>query len=168
MSKKFEWFSKEEISSWPKNHKKCRRCNKIKPFDEFHKHKNCLFGINTICSICRGYNAKVQWQHNQSNRQEYILWNSAKSRAKNKNIEFNIKIDDIKIPKYCPVFGVEMIPKTNYAPSLDRIDSSKGYVIGNISVISLRANMLKNNATLNELKMIVKWLDTGCEIVDIT
>ena len=61
-----------------------------------------------------------------------------------------------------------MIPKTNYAPSLDRIDSSKGYIVGNISVISLRANMLKNNATLNELKMIVKWLDTGCEVVDIT
>lgn len=168
MSKKFEWFSKEEINSWPENHKKCRSCNKIKPFDEFHKHKNCLFGINTICSLCRGYNAKVQWNHNQSNRPEYILWNSAKSRARSKNIPFNIEIDDITIPEYCPVFNVKMIQKTEYAPSIDRINSSKGYVKGNISIISLRANLLKNNATLDELKMIVKWLDTGCEIVDIS
>ena len=44
--------------------------------------------------------------------------------------------------------------------SLDRIDSSKGYVKDNIWVISHKANSIKNNATLTELKLIIKnWRD---------
>jgi len=47
------------------------------------------------------------------------------------------------------------------SPSLDRIDNSKGYVPGNIAVISMRANMIKNNATLAELKAIVAYMETS-------
>ena len=46
-------------------------------------------------------------------------------------------------------------------PSLDRIDNSKGYVPGNIAVISMRANMIKNNATLAELKAIVAYIEAS-------
>ena len=45
------------------------------------------------------------------------------------------------------------------SPSLDRIDNSKGYVPGNIAVISMRANMIKNNASLVELKAIVAYIE---------
>lgn len=38
--------------------------------------------------------------------------------------------------------------------SLDRIDSSRGYVKGNIWVISLRANRIKNDSTVEELRLI--------------
>jgi hypothetical protein len=41
------------------------------------------------------------------------------------------------------------------SPSLDRIDTSKGYVKGNVWVISWRANKLKSDATLAELESIV-------------
>jgi hypothetical protein len=44
---------------------------------------------------------------------------------------------------------------TASSPSLDRIDSSKGYVKGNVRVISHRANLLKNNATVEELKLLL-------------
>jgi hypothetical protein len=64
---------------------------------------------------------------------------------------------------HCPLMGVELtyVPSNNtgitrnYA-TLDRIDSSQGYVPGNIQVLSHRANMLKNDTTLEELKLIVK------------
>ena len=39
---------------------------------------------------------------------------------------------------------------------IDRIDSSKGYVKGNVRVISKRANTLKNNATIEELELVLK------------
>ena len=39
--------------------------------------------------------------------------------------------------------------------SLDRIDSTKGYIKGNLQIISFRANTVKNNLTLDEMKMIV-------------
>jgi hypothetical protein len=45
------------------------------------------------------------------------------------------------------------------SPSLDRIDNTKGYVPGNVWVISWRANDLKRNATLEELKLLVAALE---------
>ena len=39
--------------------------------------------------------------------------------------------------------------------------NSKGYVPGNIAVISMRANMIKNNATLAELKAIVAYIEAS-------
>jgi hypothetical protein len=42
--------------------------------------------------------------------------------------------------------------------SLDRIDSDKGYVKGNVQVISYRANMLKSNASIEELEKVLNWM----------
>ena len=42
--------------------------------------------------------------------------------------------------------------QTFNSPSIDRIDSTKGYVKGNVKIISLRANMMKNVANLQELQ----------------
>lgn len=65
---------------------------------------------------------------------------------------------------HCPLLGIELTyasyesggnPPANYA-SLDRIDPSKGYVEGNVQILSFRANSIKSDATLEELKLIVK------------
>ena len=82
------------------------------------------------------------------------MWSRAKYRAKQKGMEFNITKEDIIIPDTCPLLGTPM-----ESPSLDRIDSSKGYIKGNVWVISNRANTLKNDATLQELKTLVENLE---------
>ena len=40
--------------------------------------------------------------------------------------------------------------------SLDRIDSSRGYVPGNVWVISTKSNRIKNNSTFNDMKKLVE------------
>jgi len=93
---------------------------------------------------------------------EFNMWYKTKLNAhKNKNKRqgesfFNISVEDIIIPKYCPYLGVELITdkdKCNHPNyyTIDRIDSSKGYVKGNIQIISFHSNTMKNNATIDEL-----------------
>lgn len=67
---------------------------------------------------------------------------------------------DIVIPTHCPVFGWVLRAGGRHfnSMSIDRVDSSKGYIPGNVKVISLRANQLKNNATIEELENIVKYM----------
>lgn len=90
---------------------------------------------------------------------EYRLWKSSKKRAEEKGWDFNIELSDIKIPKICPLLKIPLVEHSTRdrhydAPSLDRINSSKGYTKDNIWVISHRANQIKNDATLEELEKI--------------
>jgi hypothetical protein len=98
--------------------------------------------------------------HGKTKTQEYRLYYLSKKRANEKNIEFDIEVDDIIIPKHCPILGIPL-KKNNIGwapdmPSLDRVDPNKGYTKGNVKVISGKANVMKNNATLEELKIFTK------------
>lgn len=97
---------------------------------------------------------------------EKIILAAAKSRAKKSSIPFNITLDDISIPEFCPVLGLRLQPgggrnegkfcgPSPSSPSLDRIKPELGYTKGNVRVISNRANTLKSNATLNELSLVL-------------
>jgi hypothetical protein len=85
------------------------------------------------------------------------MLNRARARAKKYGWDFNIEEADIVIPTHCPLLGIELYVaegrktvKDNSA-SLDRIDPTKGYIKGNILVISNKANTMKSNATPQEL-----------------
>jgi hypothetical protein len=102
----------------------------------------------------------------EKRRQKYIdnveleLYHHAKHRAKQKEMEFNITKDDIIIPERCPVFDIPItFENKDNVPTLDRIDSSKGYIKGNIQVICFKANRLKNNSTIEELKKIISYME---------
>lgn len=84
-----------------------------------------------------------------------------KSKCKQKNIPFDVTINDIQVPSHCPILGIELRfneggAKDN-SPSIDRIVPELGYVKGNVLIISSRANRIKNNATINEMYMIYKF-----------
>jgi len=89
---------------------------------------------------------------------EWRMWYKKKN---DKVFDFNLDIEDIIIPTHCPYLGIEL--STNFDDrnnphyySLDRIDSSKGYVKGNVQVISLMANIMKNNASKDQLIVFAK------------
>lgn len=126
-------------------------------------------GNRTHCGCLRGANvAKGKTTHGESSGKNkigslrYRMFKAAAARAKAKGLDFTIKLKDIIVPDVCPVFGLPLIKQTKIAghcsPSLDRIDNSKGYVPGNVAVISKKANTTKNAATLAELEQLVAWL----------
>jgi di/tripeptidase len=99
---------------------------------------------------------------------EKVMLSYAKDRAKKKGFEFNIDETDIIVPKECPILSIPIFkgvglgkksgPSGN-SPSLDRIDSSKGYIKGNVQVISHKANTMKHNATPEELIKFATWIE---------
>ena len=98
-----------------------------------------------------------------------MLINASKQRAKLKNRDHSITVDDIKAiyptDGCCPIFGMKL--EFNNAgfrensPSIDRIDSSKGYTTDNIQIISWKANRIKSYATVEELEIIVAYMKQG-------
>jgi hypothetical protein len=147
---------------WPEGYRECVECNNILPFSMFHKHSACYGGVNTVCKSCRKPLTKQQWKNKDY---KLKMYSRCKSRAVVKNIEFNLDLEDIVIPDKCPVLNVPFDTSNDYCPSIDRVDSTKGYVKGNIQVISNKANRMKSNATTEELHMFAEWVKAGvCEI----
>lgn len=90
---------------------------------------------------------------------------NAKQRALANGLPFDITVEDIFLPEFCPVLGIRLEfgtgAKTGFhpaSPSIDRIVPERGYVRGNIAVISMRANKLKSDATTSELERISAWM----------
>ena len=89
---------------------------------------------------------------------ERRMYAGAQERARNKGLPLTITPEDIEIPDRCPVFDVEMIPNTPYAPSLDRKIPELGYTPSNIQVISRKANLMKQDASPEELERFARWV----------
>lgn len=113
----------------------------------------------TLCGPCNSARVKDE-------SPEVRMYRRAKSRAAQYGIEFTISKEDIKIPETCPVLG---IPLNVYkgssggridSPALDRIDNSKGYVKGNVAVISHLANMMKSSANKEQLIKFSEWVQS--------
>jgi hypothetical protein len=100
------------------------------------------------------------WNDTLSN--EYVLIKTAKRRAREYNLVFDLKIEDIFIPQICPILGIPLFRSkgihTANSPSIDRIEPKLGYVKENIQIISHKANAMKNNATIDELIKFAKWV----------
>jgi hypothetical protein len=87
----------------------------------------------------------------------YIIRNT-KFMAKRRGINFNLTFEDFDLPEYCPIlnikltFGKESSGNHFSHASLDRIDNSKGYIKGNVIVMSRMANAMKNSANFEQLE----------------
>lgn len=92
-----------------------------------------------------------------------MLWR-AKQHAAAAGRECSITEADIDLPAVCPVLGITL----NYtnaprnapdAASLDRVDNALGYVPGNVVTVSSRANSLKRDASLDEMRRVLEFYE---------
>lgn len=98
-----------------------------------------------------------------------LAQNRCKRRAIEIGVECTVTIEDLhdlimEQELRCPVFGCKLRLKgregrtSNNSASIDRLDSSLGYVKGNIAVISMRANTIKNSYSSDEILAVGNWL----------
>lgn len=108
----------------------------------------------------RGKRRAEKWKLVDTDPESYILHQTSEN-ARARGLEFNLDRSDIIIPEQCPlleclIFFDPENPGHWNTPSLDRIDNLKGYVKGNVWVISKKANTMKNNVSITELKLFAK------------
>ncbi|WP_410212326.1 hypothetical protein [Phenylobacterium sp.] len=95
------------------------------------------------------------------------MLSNARSRAKRAGVPCTITVEDIVVPSHCPVLGIPLARRLgrkggcDQSPSLDRIVPELGYVPGNIVVVSRRANRIKNDASIDELRAIADFYEIG-------
>lgn len=131
-------------------HKRCPSCQRLLSFDMYSKNRRRAYGVDTICKRCR---SEVTSRCYRRSTAAVRLFRWARDRAARRGIQFTIDREDIVIPAHCPVLKIPMD-----RPSLDRINPDRGYVPGNVQVISFRANTLKNNATREELAKVLAYM----------
>ncbi len=121
---------------------------------------NLTSGGSTSCGCySREVRGKCNFKHGKSRTPEYIMWQMAKHRAREKGLPFNIDVTDVVIPTLCPMLRIPLFQSgrvlQDNSPTLDRRDGSRGYVKENVRVISYKANRSKNNLTFDEMKLMV-------------
>lgn len=149
--------------------RRCTRCLQEKPLSAFFRHYRGTGGYQANCKAC--WKTKTSHTSRASNRRHReknltrFLWSRAKYRAEKMGLAFDIDVADIIVPPRCPILGIELRMAKNenggpddHSPSLDRINPALGYVKGNVSVISNRANRIKTDATPEILRRIVAYI----------
>jgi hypothetical protein len=138
---------------------KCPTCNKIFIFKGGIAH----FRRNKIHYCSRGCQNVIHGLGRRKRQDKrYKIWCNVKKRAKQKGTLFDLDIEDIpEIPVYCPILNIKLKANNisaplDSSPSLDRINPKLGYIKGNVRIICNRANRIKSDATLEELKLILK------------
>lgn len=115
------------------------------------------------------YHADKQFRENRhkifaswrvKNRLKHML-SIIRCRSKRLGREFDITIDDLTIPDVCPYLGIKIDMSLGNGrlpggPSIDRIDNDKGYIKGNVQIISSKANTMKADASKEQLITFAK------------
>lgn len=153
---RYKVFSRDEQEAWPSGHKQCVNCRLLLSFGDFGTNRG---RVVEVCKVCRRAKSSAAYATRDYRR---IIYDRAKSRATKRGLSFTIAVEDISIPERCPVLGVPLKRArgrmTDCSPSIDRIDSTRGYEPGNVIVMSNRANRIKSDATLSEIEALAVWL----------
>jgi hypothetical protein len=111
---------------------------------------------------CKKCNAVYMRDFQKRDLRRRLLF-GARERAVRSGVEFNITLDDIYIPLFCPLLKIPLRAGTariqSSSPTLDRFNPKEGYVSGNVWVISHKANRIKSNASFEEIQMVASGLE---------
>lgn len=118
-----------------------------------------IYQLMTLYNISAPERKRHGYWKTQSIPQQW-LWKCLGNKIKNTQERFEL-FQTIEIPTHCPILGIEldwsektMHGRYDSSPSLDKIIPERGYVEGNVAILSWRANRIKNDGTWEEHQKI--------------
>jgi hypothetical protein len=141
--------------------------NRNKKLDRQNFCSRTCVGLNNVKNFGDRRNNYDISKHSGWRKDEFTKFRYHFRNIKNRGKELDVTIEDLKNVwekqrGICPYLGIELTLNTYgkikkdpiTSASIDRIDSSKGYVNGNIQWISRSVNLMKNDMSENELLKI--------------
>jgi hypothetical protein len=154
--------------------KRCGRCRAALPRDMFTRHAGTRDGLQVWCRTCQNARQRERYTNDPVYREKVIAqaceqarkrrdtavgWatqtlSNARRGAKKVGVRFDLTVEhllDLRArTTHCPALGMVLAYKnkgfrTSNSASLVRISSKDGYVIGNVVIISYRANRAKKH-----------------------
>ena len=163
-------LSASSVGDNPEPSQICSICKQVKPLFSFHNSRTNKLGKDYRCKECKKIEAKERRFNNYF--LEYLR--TKRGECKTKGISFDLT------PEYleriwtgvCPIFNCTISynhkGKGSYHKNqahLDRVNPSRGYVIGNVQWISGRANRIKYDASIEELEQIITYMKGATTIL---
>lgn len=151
----------------PDGHKCCSTCMQIKLFDEFYNHKMGGSGRGAVCKICSRARQVEYWRTDKgrsrirssrcmpSGRTPQLIC-AARHRARTRGLEFNLTRDWVleRIARGCEATGLPFVLtgdskngrlRSPWSPSIDRIDTNRGYTQDNCRMVVLAFNTARSD-----------------------
>ena len=134
---------------------------------EGHKYESTRQTLRDKFSHCQECQKIAQRKYDGTKRDPvYKHMATIKARCKRLGVNFSLPIDWLykNTPETCPVLNIPLVrgshkdSKDNF-PSVDRLVPKLGYTPENCRVISNRANQIKSNASVEELRSIADWTE---------
>lgn len=166
--------------------KVCRKCKEVKVLSEFYKDNSAPDKHRYVCKTCTSYLSLIYNQKNKekekARNQAYkesqrgtinytlrVLLSAAKKRSKDNNLPFDLTLEwlETMVIPHCPITLQPIdwlkeqvangVPGPN-SPSIDKIIPELGYVQSNCAIISVRANRIKSDGTIDEHLRTVQYM----------
>lgn len=164
----------------PDGHRLCSSCRQILPVASFPRNK----AERHKCKACwRAYKAAYYASHPEvvvKQRETAAarklhdwmgrLLQGSRSSAKLRGLEHNFSLADIAAlweaqAGRCHWLGIPMMPSVRLRhplqPSLDRLDTSRGYVQGNVVLTTLLTNLGRTDTSPNDFAEVVATIKRG-------
>lgn len=144
--------------------RKCTRCNEVKPFSEFGKHKNCKDGLNPECKECnkartRAYGKTPSGVYTRLKSRATFFSNRTITISRADFIEWYNSQDRVCV--YCDINEGELeklsdpVNLTTPLLTIDCKDNEKKYAKGNLALACRRCNFVKTDIfTYDEMRYI--------------
>jgi len=143
---------------------KCKSCNEDKEVSDFPVRNDRSGRLRPYCKVCANSIQKSRYAAHRKNNPFLHRCTRAKSRASGLGLPFDLT------PEYlssiwtgtCPVLNIPIELSTDredeLAVELDRFVPSLGYIQGNVTWLSRKANRIKNNVSEEELEKLLEWM----------
>ena len=167
MAKECKRCGKEKLEScfpeWQGGRNVCRECHNARRMEQ--RRAGGQLSKAKQVEYMRSYRERnkesllAKARESRKNNPLAAMWRHLSARPQNLLLTRD-EFMSLSVPTICPILGIPIsydLTRDNI-PSVDRIDPNLPYQIGNVAIVSYRANMIKSIGSADEHNLIADWM----------